>query len=232
MSMNSMQRKGDPVIVGGWQVGLAAIRGHRFIEGEGGAAPTGGEGGDGGDGGQQEPGTETPPAAPTPPPAAPPAAPTPAQVAQQVAPKPPAAPAAPAQQQEPAAKGGTFSQEYVTELREEAKATRLAHTATQQELAAAKTELEQYRRADAVRAATGDLADPNLLLDSTRFQEAIAQVDLADTEAVTAAIKEFVGKNPAYSPTRLPGTSGGTPNGGAGKTPPTLEGAIAARLSQ
>ena len=228
MKNSTTQRQGDPLEVGGWQTAWAAIRGHRFAEGEGGAAPAGGgEGGTGGDGGQQAPG-----AAPTPP--TPPAAPSPAILAAQAA--------AQAQQQGTQATGADpdpemFSRDYVHELREEAKTNRVSRqeaetraTAAEQQLAEAQAQLAAFQRESAVRAASEGIANPALLLDSASFQQTISQVDPADTQAVKTAIQAFVEQNSAYAANPLPGSSGGTPTGGTGQTPKTLEGAIAARL--
>ncbi|MCB1274466.1 MAG: hypothetical protein KDB25_08775, partial [Leucobacter sp.] len=163
------------------------------------------------------------------------------------APAPPAAPAAPApspalfgQQPTPQAQPTppTFSQEYVHELREEAKTTRIAHqeletkhqaaeTARQEaetKLAEAQAELAKFTREKAISSAAAGIANPALLLDSASFLQAIAEVSLDDPEAVKAAITTFVEQNSAYKPTpTLPGNSGPAPLGGSGQKPNTLE---------
>src|SRR5690606_430435 len=97
-----------------------------------------------------------------------------------------------------------------------------------------QTQLAEIQKSQAVSLAANGVADPALLLDSTKFQEHIAEVSLSDTEALKAKITEFVEQNPAYSvKPQLPGTSGGTPGGRTNQPGPiTLEGAIGANLVQ
>lgn len=222
MNTSTTRHAGDPAHVG-WTIGRTPLwlRGIRLAEGEQSTPPAG-----------QAP-VETPPAAP-----AAPAAPSPETMAAQLTPQPPAAPAPAATPATPPAQEPTFSQSYVHELREEAKANRLAHETAQQaretaekELATAQAKLASFARESAVRTASDGIANPTLLLDSQQFAQSIAEVNLDDPEAVKAAITAFVEKNSAYAATSpLPGTSGGTPSGGTSQKPNTLEGAIAARL--
>lgn len=191
---------------------LFQLRGIRFIEGEG------------GDGGT--PPAPTPPA-PTPPAPTPPA-PTPP------APQPPApTPPAPINYQ-------GNPDEYVRELREEAKTHRLAAEKAQQERDAAATERDSDRAARETLARENHLlrvagkhgANADMLLDSSSFMKTFADIDLSDEEAVKTAITDALERNSAFKagPT-LPGASGGGHQGGSAPTPtPTLEGAVAARL--
>lgn len=223
MSNNTFQRQGDPVATG-FSIGRAPLRlrGIRFAEGDGGA----------------------PPAAPPAPPAAH-AAPSPAAVAAMLEhlgkatpPAPPAAPpAAPAQ---PLVQG--FTPEQVQKLMSDADAAtktaadaQAALTAMQAERDAAQAQLAEHARTNAVTTAANGKANAALLLDSTKFQAAIKDLELTDATALTAAVDQFVKDNPAYAATpaapTLPSTSGGTPAGGSTDKPKTLEGAIAAHFA-
>lgn len=198
---------------------LFQLRGIRFAEGEGGDAPAA-------------------PAAPAP------AAPAPAAPA---APAPAPAPAAPAAA--PAAPAPVQYRgdpdEYVRELREEAKNHRLAaekaaqeNTTTQQERDAATAERDMLKREKAVLLAAPRLgANADLLLDTTSFTEAIKAIDLSQPADVTQAavdkaITDALERNSAFKAGPiLPGTSGGGHQGGsATTTTPTIEGAVKARL--
>ncbi|MGW0756136.1 hypothetical protein ACWD1Y_06545 [Streptomyces sp. NPDC002814] len=158
------------------------------------------------------PPAETPPAPAAP--AAPAPAPTPA------APPTPPAPVAPAAP--PAVAEGDVS-----------RLPQWAQRTITDSQAAARTAAVQsavYRTA----AAAG--ADPVALLDSQTAMSALAAVDPADTEAVTAAITAAVTANPrlgvtptAPGPTRGGAEFGGPPTGD--RKPATLADAIAARFA-
>lgn len=177
-----------------------------------------------------------PPAAPPagdPPAAAPPSPPAPTPPPAPAPPAPPATPPAPVNY-----RGNP--DEYVHELREEAKGHRVsfeteqtAHTATKTELATAAAERDSLRRENALLLAAPKLgARADLLLDSSSFMKTFADVDLANEEAVKKAIEDALGKNPTFKagPT-LPGASGTGPQGGQPPTTtPTLESAIKARV--
>lgn len=214
----SFQRYGDPVSVG-WSIGHAPhwLRGIRFAEGDGGAPPA------------------APPAAPVP---------NPAQVAAMVAnlngQAAPAAPAPQAPAAPPLVQG--FTPEQVQKLMADADTAGKAAAEAQAALAAmqaerdtAQAQVAEHARTSAVTAAATDKANAALLLDSSKFQAAVKDVDLADTAALTAAVTKFVTDNPAYAATpaapQLPGTSGPAPAGSTNQTPKTLEGAIAAHLA-
>ncbi len=225
------RRQGDPVQCG-WSIGRAPLRlrGIRFAEGEGGAAPAGG----GENGGQQPAGAQTPPA------------PSPAQLAafyasqnggQAPAPAQPQAPAQPAAPQPIQGFTPEQVQKLMTESQTAQKAAEEAQTALaalQKERDDAQAQLAEFAREKAVTTAAEGKANAALLLDSTTFQAAVKDIDLTDTAALSAAIEAFVQANPAYAATPaappLPNTSGGTPAGGTTTKPNTLESAIAARL--
>lgn len=182
----------------------------RYIEGEAGGAPV----------------DPPAPAEPTPPPAAPaPPAPTPQQAA-------PAAPAPIAYKGDP--------DEYVRELREEAKTHRLAAEKAAQERDAEKTERENAaaareqlaRENHILRVAPKFGANPDLLLDSSSFMKNFADVDLAKEDDVKKAIEDALERNSAFrAGPALPPSSGGGHQGGSPNSPtPTLEGAVKARL--
>ena len=194
------------------------LRGIRLIEGEGGAAPA----------------APAEPAAP---------AATPPVPAPQPTPPAPTAPAAPAAPQAPAQPPVNYKgdpDEYVRELRGEAKQHREAREAaeklaTEREQAntALAAERDQLRRENTVILRSQELgAKAAALLDSKEFTTAFAAVDLADAAAVDKAITDALERNSAFKagPT-LPGTSGGGHQGGAAPTTtPTIEGAVKARL--
>lgn len=192
------------------------LRGIRFFNDEGGA-----------------PGAPAASAAPAP------AAPAPAAPAAP-APQTPA-PAAPAAPHTPAPvnyKGDP--DEYVRELREEAKTHRLAAEKAQQERDAAASERDSDRAARESLARENHLlrvagkfgANADLLLDSSSFMKTFADVDLADEAKVKEAIEGALERNSAFKAgPKLPGTSGGGHQGGsAPTTTPTIEGAVKARL--
>ncbi|MEW2459824.1 hypothetical protein AB0872_03930 [Microbacterium sp. NPDC047426] len=206
------------------QIGLTPfqLRGIRFADGEGGGAP----------------------AAPAAPAAT--AAPAPAASAAPAAPAAPA-PAAPA----PAAAAPTPApaapinyqgnpDDYVRELRGEAKTHREAREAAEklvtereQENTTLAAERDQLRRENTVILRSQELgAKAAALLDSKEFTTAFAAIDLADAAAVDKAITDALERNSAFKAGPiLPGTSGGGHQGGAAPTiNPTLEGAVAARL--
>ncbi|MCW2165396.1 hypothetical protein B0I12_002551 [Microbacterium hydrothermale] len=180
----------------------------------------------------------TPPAAPaeqTPPaaPAAPAPVPTPP-------PAQPAAPATPPAQPEPVNYRGN-PDEYVRELRGEARTHREAfekeqgeHTATKAERDAAIAERDTLQRERAVLLAAPRLgAAADLLLDSSSFTKTLADIDLTDQAAVDKAITDALERNSAFraGPT-LPGASGPGHQGSQRTTTPTksLEGAVAAHF--
>lgn len=97
---------------------------------------------------------------------------------------------------------------------------------------------EQQRAADAhrelavYRAAAKAGGDPEKLLDSRRFLDAVKDVDPADTDAVTAAIKDAVASNPNLALGRVPGastadTASGPGGGSAPKAEVSLQDALA-----
>jgi len=176
-----------------------------------------------------------PPAAPEAPAPAPAA---PAPVAPAAPAAPPAAPVAPAAPAPVQYRGNP--DEYVHELREEAKTHRLAAEKAQQERDVAASERDSDRAAreslarenHVLRVAGKFGANADLLLDSSSFMKTFADVDLADEAKVQEAIEGALERNSAFKagPT-LPGTSGGGHQGGSGTTPtPTLQGAVAARM--
>lgn len=190
---------------------LHDLRGIRFLEGEGGNPPP-----------------PAPPADPTPPAPAPTPPASPAPTPTPPAPTPPA----------PVNYKGD-PDEYVRELREEAKSHRLAAEAANTSLATATAER------DAAAAARDELARANklilsapklgaqadLLLDSSSFTKTFATVDLNDQAAVDKAITDALERNSAFKAApALPGASGGGHQGGQHTTKPTLDGAVKARL--
>lgn len=192
------------------------LRGIRFFNGEAGA-----------------PGAPAEPAAPAAPvpaaPAAPAVAPAPA------APVAPAAPAAPA----PVNYKGD-PDEYVRELREEAKNHRLAaekaandFTSAQSERDAAAAERDALKRDNTIILRAGELgARASALLDSKEFTTTFAAVDPADAAAVDKAITDAIEKNSTFKAGPvLPSTSGGGHQGGnLSSTPLTLDGAVKTAL--
>lgn len=192
------------------------LRGIRFFDGEAGA-----------------PGAPAEPAAPAAPvpaaPAAPAVAPAPA------APVAPAAPAAPA----PVNYKGD-PDEYVRELRGEAKQHREAREAAEklatereQALTTAAAERDSLKRDNTIilrAAALG--ANAAALLDSKEFTNTFAPVDLADAAAVDKAITDAIEKNSTFKAgPALPSTSGGGHQGGTtSSATPTLDGAVKAAL--
>lgn len=96
---------------------------------------------------------------------------------------------------------------------------------------------EQQRAADAHRelavykAAAKAGGDPEKLLDSRRFLDAIKDVDPADTDAVTAAVKDAVASNPDLAPRRERGAStADTASGPGGGSAPKAEVGLRAAL--
>jgi len=182
-----------------------------------------------------------PPAVPAPASPAPaaPAAPAPAAPAAP-APPAPAAPSAPV----PAAPAPINYQgspdEYVRELRGEARTHREAREAAEklasereQENTTLASERDQLRRENTVILRAQELgAKAAALLDSKEFTTAFAAVDLADPAAVDKAITDALERNSAFKAGPiLPGASGGGHQGGSATTPtPTIEGAVKARL--
>lgn len=173
------------------------------------------------------PATPPAPAVPAPQPAAPAAPPA------QPAPTPPAQPTPPVQY-----RGNP--DEYVHELREEAKGHRVnfeteqaAHTETKTQLADATGQVTSLQRENFVlRNAAKHGINPDAALDSNSFMASFKDVDLADEAKVTEAFKTALEKNSTLQAgPKLPGTSGGGHQGGQPNTPtPTLQGAVAARM--
>lgn len=184
---------------------------------------------------EQVPGAEaTPPAAPTPtatptPPAAPPV-PTPPPAPA------PAAPAAPPAESTPPVNYRGTPDEYVRELREEAKTHRLAAEKAASDAAAAQQERDTLaaERDALARERTLLLQAPklgaraDLLLDSSSFMKTFADIDLADQAAVDKAITDAIEKNSTFKAgPGLPAMSGGGHQGGINPaTPVTLDGAV------
>jgi hypothetical protein len=145
----------------------------------------------------------------------------------------------PAPQPEPIRYQGN-PDEYVRELREEAKTHRLAaekaaqdHAAAQQERDAAAAERDQLKRERALLLNAPKYgARADLLLDSSSFMKTFADVDLANDEDVQKAIEDALERNSAFKAgPQLPGASGGGHQGGQPPTTkPTLQGAVAARM--
>lgn len=183
-----------------------------------------GEGAGGGDPAQPAPAAPAAPPAPTPPP-----------VPQPPAPQPPAAAEPPA----PVSYRGN-PDEYVRELREEAKTHRIAaetaqteRNTIQQERDTLASERDALARERALLlAAPKHGARADLLLDSSSFMKTFADVDLANEEAVTKAITDAIEKNSTFKAApSLPGMSGGGHQGGsAPASNPTLESAVRGAL--
>lgn len=83
--------------------------------------------------------------------------------------------------------------------------------ASQSETLQAKRELAVYRGASAAG------GDPDALLDSNSFLRSIESVDPADTEKITAAIKEAVKNNSKLSMVSRAGSKSGGDVGGSGE---------------
>lgn len=221
MHENSFRRQGDPVTIG-WGIGRAplALRGIRFADGENGGTPAA-------------------PAVPAAPATQPAGTPNPASVAAMVASvNGTPAPAAPAPQIQ-TIQG--FTTEQVQKLMADNTAAQQALAAMQTERDEARTERDTFKgqvaehaRVGAITTAAADKANAALLLDSSKFQAAIKDLDVTDAAKIGAAVDQFVKDNPAYAATpaapAIPHTSGGTPAGGTTSKPNTLQAAVAARL--
>lgn len=192
------------------------LRGIRFVDGE--------------DGGHEPAGQFARCDAPRHPPSpTPPAAPA----AQPAAPTPPAQPAPPVNY-----RGNP--DEYVHELREEAKGHRVnyeteqaAHTETKTQLAAATGQVSALERENFVlRNASKFGVKPDAALDSNSFMTAFKDVDLSKDDDVKAAFETVLEKNSTlHAGPMLPGTSGGGHQGGQPNTPtPSPQGAVTARM--
>jgi len=181
--------------------------------------------------------TPSEPATPAAAPAAPAPTPTPAAPA---APAAPATPAAPAATPAPVQYQGN-PDEYVRELRQESRGHREAlekeqgeHTTTKAERDTATARVTSLERENFLLRNAGKYgANPDLLLDSSSFMQAFADVDVAKEEDVKKAIDDAIKRNAAFKagPT-LPGASGFGHQGGQA-TPtntPSLTSAVAARL--
>jgi len=186
-----------------------------------------------------------PPAAPPAPPAPaaetpPPADPAPQTPPPAPAPQPPASPPVPTP---PPAKPVQYRgdpDEYVRELREEAKNHRIsyeneqtAHQETQTKLSTAETRLTALERENYILRNAGKFgANPDALLDSKSFLDTITNLDLTNEDEVKKAIETALEKNSALRATpQIPGMSGGG-HQGSGNTPKqiTLDGAVSAAL--
>ena len=188
----------------------------RYFDGENGGAG----------GGNSDP-NPAPPADPTPPPAPTPTPPTPQ-------------PAPPAPQPTPPVNYHGNPDDYVRELRGEAKqhreayeAEQTAHKTTQAERDAAVARADSLAREKELILAAPKLgANVELLLDSSTFMKTFADVDLTKQDDVNKAITDALERNSAYKAgPQLPGASGGGHQGGQPPTTtPTLQGAVAARL--
>lgn len=130
--------------------------------------------------------------------------------------------------------------EYVRELREEARGHRVsfeneqtAHNETKTELATAAQERDTLRRENTlILAAPKYGARPDLLLDSSSFMKTFADIDLADEAAVKKAIEDALEKNSTFKATTLPAASGGGHQGGdQTQRTKTLADAVAQRLT-
>ncbi|MDQ1111125.1 outer membrane biosynthesis protein TonB [Microbacterium testaceum] len=131
--------------------------------------------------------------------------------------------------------------EYVRELRGEAKTYREAKEAAEtlaaereQAAAAAAAERDQLARENhLLRVAGKHGANADMLLDSSSFMKTFADVDLSKEDDVKKAIEDALERNSAFKagPT-LPGASGPGHQGGQATptTTPTLDGAVKARL--
>jgi hypothetical protein len=131
--------------------------------------------------------------------------------------------------------------EYVRELREEAKNHRIAAEKAASDLAAAQKErddaaaardqLARERALLLVAPKYGARADA--LLDSSSFMKTFATVDLSKEDDVKKAIEDALEKNSALKAgPSLPPTSGGGHQGGQISTQPkSLNDAVAAKLS-
>jgi hypothetical protein len=74
-----------------------------------------------------------------------------------------------------------------------------------------------------LRAAAAANADPDLLLDSTRFQATLADVDITDSKAVETAITSWVRDHPKFAATQVVGASTIEHPGGTGEGAITKE---------
>lgn len=194
------------------------LRGIRFAEGEGGAAPA----------------VPAEPAAPAATPPAPAPQPTPPAPTSPVTPPAPQAPA------QPPVNFRGDPDEYVRELREEAKNHRLAAEKAANDFAAAQAErdanakqLDALARQNKVLLVAPTLgANPAALLNAIDFTTAFAAIDLSDEEKVKAAITDAIEKNSTFKAGPvLPSMSGGGHQGGTpSSATPTLDGAVKAAL--
>ena len=103
-------------------------------------------------------------------------------------------------------------------------------TTEQEAKRTAQTTLAIYRAAQGI-------ADPDMLTDSTRFHKTLADVDITDQNAVTAAVNAFIKDHPQYAGTRAPQAGGANTldhPAGSGETTPqstSLNQAVARALA-
>lgn len=182
-------------------------------------------------GGEAPPTGETPPAGSEAPPAAPPAGETPP--ATPPAPPAPPAPAPPkaTEPPKPTATPKTYDETYVKDLRDEAAGHRVranqAEKATEAAVEAATRPLQVQLAITLAAPAVG--ANASDLLDSSKFQATIKDIDPKDTKAINTAIKSFVDDNPRFKQVQAAGASGANFTGGSGesaKKPTSLAGAL------
>ena len=149
---------------------------------------------------------------------------TPAPVPAPPAPTPAPPAPAPAAPEPPKPQNGTFSQEYVTELREEAKAHRLKADTAETTNATLTSDLEKARQELAELKQSGALdkaikaADGNSIAAmAIKGASALDGIDLGDEAAVNKAVKEFIDAHPELKAAPQATRSGVTHAGGSGE---------------
>lgn len=170
----------------------------------------------------------------------PPATPPPAPPQNTPTPTPPPAPT-PTPQPAATDQPRSYGEDYVRELRQEAKDRREALQAAEQARQAAERERDELRawradaqRRDVVRDIAGKPevgADATRLLDSKAFDQATKDMDWNDATKVQAAVTQFLEAHPSYK-AAAPGPGSSGPTHHAGGTPPnasprSLEEAVA-----
>lgn len=105
--------------------------------------------------------------------------------------------------QAPAPQTGTFSQEYVTEIREEAKANRLRAEAAEAEALANATERDQFRTeattlraTQALNAAITEAGGNSVAAFTIKGAGVLEGIDIADQTKVNEAVAEFITQHP------------------------------------
>ncbi|GAB2457595.1 hypothetical protein [Xylanimonas ulmi] len=155
-------------------------------------------------------------------------------------PAPPAPPAAPVPTP-PKASTGTFSQEYVSELREESKAARIKAQEAETQVATLTKRAEDAEKALADLQTAGNLdkaiaaaSGNGIALLAVKGAGVLNGVDLTDQAKVDAAVKAFIDEHPelkaAPTATRSTVPSPGGPGEG-GQRPTSIRDALA-RASQ